>query len=133
MIAYKRNQMEQAIAALVERSTAPSAELRTRIKRLLETDRERGRSLKSNDPERANYAFFTEEAPGRGYEVWFSTYEAFAVLTGLRLMQHGWTQGFVVSVMRQLRQSLETQHSRILKQAARQLFDEEAIKRNARA
>jgi hypothetical protein len=62
MLRYKRNQVEEAIAAALDRRDADVAsELRIRIKRLLETDRALGR-----EP-RATYAFFyTGGAPGRG-------------------------------------------------------------------
>jgi hypothetical protein len=130
---YKRNQVEEAISGVLEpRSQEPTAELRTRLKRLLETDRALGRVPRSADPERANYAFYSAEAPGSGVEVWFSEYEAFALLNGLRLMGHGWPQGFAVSVMRRVRPELEKQHARTLKQDPTTLFDREAIRRNAR-
>jgi hypothetical protein len=38
--------------------------VRRRIKRLLELDRSIGRNLRSKDAEEANFAFFSEEAPG---------------------------------------------------------------------
>jgi hypothetical protein len=73
------------------------------------------------------------DAPGSGVEVWFSGYEAFALLNGLRFMWHGWPQSFAVSVMRRIRPKLEKEHSRILGQDAKSLFDQEAICRNAKA
>jgi hypothetical protein len=134
MLEYKRNQIEEAISAVLDpRAQQPTSELRTRIKRLLETDRALGRVPRSADPERANYAFYSSDAPGSGVEVWFSEYEAFALLNGLRLMAHGWPQGFAASVMRRVRPELERQHARILKQDARLLFDKEAIRQNAKA
>jgi hypothetical protein len=72
---FKRNQVEEAIAIVLEPGLAkPSSEMRTRLKRLLETDRSLGRSKRSADPERANFAL---DAPGRGIENWFTGYEAF--------------------------------------------------------
>jgi len=88
----KRNQVEQALAAVlrrnVDRDAAP--DLRVRMKRLLETDRALGREIGSDDPERGSFAFYTDEAPGSGIEVWFSAYEVFALLVALRLLGHGW-------------------------------------------
>lgn len=131
---YKRNQIEGAISAVLEpKSPEPSSDLRTRLKRLLETDRALGRAPRSADQERANYAFYSAEAPGSGVEVWFSEYEAFALLNGLRLMGHGWPQGFAVSVMRRVRTELEKQHARILKLDTKSLFDQEAIRRDGKA
>jgi hypothetical protein len=133
MVEYKRNQLEEAISGVLEpRSQGPTSELRTRLKRLLETDRLLGRSPRSADPERANYAFYSADPPGSGIEVWFSEYEGFALLNGLRLMAHGWPQGFAASVMRRVRPDLERQHARILEQDAKLLFDQEAIRRDAR-
>lgn len=134
MLEYKRNQVEEAISAVLEpRSPEPTSDLRTRLKRLLETDRALGRAPRSSDLALANYAFYSADPPGSGVEVWFSEYEAFALLNGLQLMRHGWPQGFAVSVMRRVRPELEKQYARILKQDAKLLFDQEAIRRNAQA
>jgi hypothetical protein len=133
MSAYKRNQVEEAIATVLERTAEPSTELRTRLKRLLDTDRAAGRNVRANDPERANFAFYSGDSPGSGIEVWFSAYEAFALITGLALLRHGWPQSFVVSLMRRVRPVLEKEHGRILKQDPEKLFDFEAIRRDARA
>ena len=134
MTEYKRNQVEEAISGVLKpRSPAPTAELRTRIKRLLETDRAAGRVQRSDDPERANYAFYSADAPGSGVEVMFSGYEAFALLIGLFLMTHGSPQTFAVSVMRRVRSQLEKEHGRILGQDPNLLFDQETLRRNAKA
>jgi hypothetical protein len=130
---YKRNQVEEAIARIsVQSYEKPPSELRTRIKRLLELDRSMGRKLRSKDPEEANFGFFSEEAPGTGADISFSEYEAFALLNGLRIMGHGWPQGFAVAIMRRVRPALETEHARILGQDPDQLFDQEAIRAKAR-
>jgi len=132
---FKRNQVEEAIALVVEpepEQSTPSSELRTRIKRLLDTDRDLGRNKRSADPERANFAFYRSEMPGRGAETLFSDYEAFALLTCLRLMRHGWPQGFVVSVLRRVRLELEEHYARIAKQDPKILFDEELIRQRAK-
>ena len=125
---FKRNQVEELIAHVLEPGSAkPSSEIRTRIKRLLETDRGLGRTKRSTDPERANFAFYSLDAPGRGGENWFSDYDAFALLIGLQLMRHGWTQGFAVAVLRRVKPELEIQHARILGQDQAVLFDEQLI------
>jgi hypothetical protein len=127
-MSYKRNQIEEAIARIFypNREKCPS-ELRTRIKRLLELDRSMGRKVRSKDPEEANFAFFSEEAPGTGADISFSEYEAFALLNGLRMMDHGWPQSVAVSIMRRVRRDLEREHARILRQDPDRLFDWEAI------
>ena len=123
---YKRNQVEEAIAAALDGSAAEGpSELRIRMKRLLETDRALGR-----EP-RAMYAFYTGEAPGRGLEVWFSKYEAFAVLVGLLLMQHRWPQRTAVRLMRDARATLEPEHARILAQDPIKVFDPARIEAQA--
>ena len=133
MAQYKRNQIEEAISRTLEQSSAkPSSELRTRLKRLLDMDRSLGRNARSTDPQMANYAFFSSDMPGRGIEIWFSDYEAFALLTGLLLLRHGWPQSFAVGIMRRLRPDLEKQHGRILKQDPKILFDAEVIRQSAR-
>jgi hypothetical protein len=115
---YKRNQIEEAITRIYDPNCdSPPSELRTRIKRLLELDRSMGRKLRSKDAEEANFGFFRT-----GADISFSEYEAFALLNGLRVMEHGWTQGFAVSIMRRLRLDLEKEHARILGQCPDVLF-----------
>ena len=132
-MSYKRNQIEEAITSVfrADREKA-SRKLRTRIKRLLELDRSRGRTPRSKTPEQAHFAFFAEEAPGTGADISFSEYEAFALVNALRIMEHAWAQGFAVSVMRRVRADLEREHARILKQSPDKLFDQQAIFAKAR-
>jgi len=133
MQVLKRNQVEEAISRLWEpKAQEPTPELRTKLKRLLEADRNLGRTLRSRDAEVSNYAFYSDEAPGSGVENWFSEYEAFALFMALQIMAHGWTQGFAVSVLRRLRNELERKHSQILKMDETVLFDQDAIRRNAK-
>ncbi len=130
---FKRNQVEEAIACVLEPGSAkPSSELRTRLKRLLETDRALGRNKRSPDPERANFAFSGVEAPGRGLENWFTEYEGFALLTGLRLMRHDWPQGLVVAALRRVKPDLERHHARVLRQDPTVLFDGDCIRQQAK-
>jgi hypothetical protein len=50
---YKRNQVVEAIARILQRgSTKLDSDLYSRVKRLLELDRARGRNRRSRDPER---------------------------------------------------------------------------------
>jgi hypothetical protein len=130
MARYKRNQVEEAIFRLLEpKSLLPTRGPRSKLKRLLEADRALPWAAKTNE---TKFAFFSEEPPGRGVEIWFSSYEAFALLNGLRLMEHGWPQGLAVSIMRRVRLALEEQHKRILHLDPMWLFDKEAIRKNAR-
>jgi hypothetical protein len=132
-MSYKRNQIEEAIARIFDPNCQkPPSELRTRIKRLLELDRSMGRKVRSKAAEEANFGFFSEDAPGTGAVISFSEYEAFALLNGLRIMKHGWPQGFAVSIMRRARPDLEREHARILSQCPEQLFDQQVIRARAR-
>jgi hypothetical protein len=130
---FKRSQVEEAIAIVLEPGSAkPSSEMRTRLKRLLETDRSLGRNKRSTDPERANFAFHGMDQPGRGLENWFTGYEAFALLTGLRLMRHGWPQGLAVTALRRVKPDLERHHARILKWDPAVLFNDDQIRQQAK-
>jgi hypothetical protein len=132
MSQYKRNQIEEAISRTFgEQSAKPSSALRIRLKRLLDMDRNLVHNPKSPDPNKANYAFYSGDSPGKGVEIWFSEYEAFAVLTSLRLLHHGWPQSFAVAVLRRVRPELEKQHDRILKQDPKILFNENVIRQTA--
>lgn len=116
MSTYKRNQVEDAIAlAMGNPSRKAVSEMRTRVKRLLDTDRKLRRSARSSDPERSNYAFYSTDLPGKGFEISFSEYEAFALLTALRMLNHNWPQGFAVSTLRGVRPELEARHRCILR------------------
>jgi hypothetical protein len=128
-MSFKRNQIEEAIARVfVPNCEKVPSEMRTRIKRLLDLDRSIGRKLRSKDAEEANFGFFSGEAPGTGADVSFSEYEVFALLNGLRIMNHGWPQNFAVSIMRRVRLDLEREHARILRQDPDKLFDQGAIR-----
>jgi hypothetical protein len=130
---FKRNQVEEAIALVLESGSPKSGtELRTQLKRLLNTDRGLGCNEHSNDPETANFAFYSTDAPGRGVENWFSDYDTFALVTGLQLMRHGWPQGFVVALLRRVKPELEKHHARILKQDPAVLFDDQLIRQRAK-
>jgi hypothetical protein len=132
-MSYKRNQVELAIARIsIANCQEPPSELRTRIKRLLDLDRSIGRNPRSKDAEKADFAFFSGDAPGTGADILFSEYEAFALLNALRIMDHAWPQGFAVSIMRRVRLDLEKEHARILRQDPVKLFDWQAIRASSR-
>jgi hypothetical protein len=129
---YKRNQVEEAISHLFgEQAAKSSSGLRTRIKRLLDTDRSLPRNIRSNRPEHANYAFYSSDSPGKGAEVSFSNYEAFAIMIGLQMLDHNWPQKFAVETLRRLRRELEKQHKKILRLDPAELFDEQRIRLDA--
>jgi hypothetical protein len=131
---YKRNQIEEAISRVFgEKSANPSSGLRTRVKRLLDLDRTLPRSSRSKRPELANYAFYSSDSPGKGAEVLFSNYEAFAIMIGLQMLNHNWPQMFAVETLRRYRQDLEGRHKKLLSLDPIKLFDEKQIRASAQA
>lgn len=131
---YKRNQIEEAISRIFgEQSADPSSGLRTRVKRLLDLDRSLPRSSRSNGPEHANYAFYSNDSPGKGAEVLFSDYEAFALMIGLQMLNHNWPQMFAVKTLRRYRRDLEGRHKKLLSLDPNKLFDEKQIRASAQA
>lgn len=133
MTVYKRNQVEEAIAKAFLSLPDPPLDLRTKLKRLLDTDRALRRNSRSSDPLRSNFAFFSQDSPGSGFEVQFSPYEAFALTTAWRFLEHGWPQQSAVQILRQARRDLEREHERILTLDPSALFDDTAIRQKARA
>jgi hypothetical protein len=131
---FKRNQVEEACGRLLEpKLTKIDSVLKSRIRRLLETDRSLGRKRCGGSKE-SSFAFFSREAPGRGVENFLSQYEAFALYTGLRLMYlHRWPQTAVVTSLRRLRITLEKEYARISRRRPKKLFDEPTVHRQARA
>jgi hypothetical protein len=129
MPTFKRNQVEEAISrAINPTAEQPATDLLNRLKRLLDTDRSLGRSAKSTEPEKATYAFFSQDAAGSGIEVRFQEYEAFALLTGWRFLEHGFPQQKAVSALRRMRRPLEQEHARIMQLDPSALFDQRRIR-----
>ena len=125
---YKRNQIEDAIRQTFGAEGPRARELKLRIKRLLVTDR---RLTHRNRPGR-RFAFYSQEAPGSGIEVMFTGYEAFAVLAGLLLLEHGIPQATVVNILRQIRSDLEAAYRETLEKDPRVLFDQKALQAMAK-
>jgi hypothetical protein len=129
MQGYKRNQVEDAIFRTLGAQGERVNELRFRLKRLLVTDRRLGRDVNSDKEKEGEgqYAFYSGEPPGSGVEVRFSSYEGFALLAALLLLEHGLPQATVVRVMRHVRRPLEAAHGDSLTKDPITLFDWEAI------
>jgi hypothetical protein len=132
MARFKRNQVEEAIFRTLGAQGERVDELRFRIKRLLVTDRHSGCDAHSEEEGDRHYAFFSQKPPGSGTEVKFSGYEAFALLAATMLLEHGLPQGAVVKVMRQVRARLEIAHAQTLKKDHATLFDQQAIRSQAK-
>jgi hypothetical protein len=115
---FKRNQIEEGISRAINGRPLAAPTLRIKIKRLLDLDR--AKQPKSAGV--AKFAFYTSEKPGKGTESYFSEYEAYALLMGVRLLDHGLPQGFVVAILRSARSKLEKCHSEILRMDPKKLF-----------
>jgi len=120
---FKRDQVEQAIA--IASGMKPQFEpkrfdaLRIELKRLLDRDRKQEQETPRGHPVRR--AFHSEGPPGRGIDVLYSGYEAFALLIALRLMRGGLTQARAVDFLRDLRPLLAGSHFEILQKSPKQL------------
>jgi hypothetical protein len=123
---FKRNQVEEAIVRTLGTGGARVDELKLKMKRLLVTDRRLGRRGGYR------YAFFSHTPSGSGVEVMFSSYEAFALMAALIVLEHGIPQGKVVSIFREVRGDLEAAHRDTLQKNPKVLFDAEAIRAIAR-
>ena len=127
-------QVEGAIAIVLEPGSAkPSSKMRTRLRRLLETDRSLGRSKRSADPERANFAFHGMDQPGRGLENWFTGYETFALLQlACDLCGRDGRKGLAVAALRRVKPDLERHHARFLRQDPPPSFIEIHVQQHAK-
>lgn len=126
--AYKRNQVEEAIAMIGGLSGhRPPATLRNKLKRLLDTDRVLDRNDNTKGSERRCHAFFSGQLPGTGVDASFSEYEGFALLCGWYLLEHGWPQTTVVSSLRQVRRKLAAKHAEILQWEPSELFNKQKV------
>jgi hypothetical protein len=132
MQGYKRNQVEEAIFRTLGAQGERVDELKFRLKRLLAADRERGHTIDSSEEEDRHYAFYSQEPPGSGTEVMFSEYEAFVLLAAIMLLEHGLPQGAVVRVLRQARRPFEAAHAESLRKDPKELFDERAVRAQAK-
>lgn len=123
---YKRDQVERAIAIVsgISPQHGPKrfGALKVELKRLLERDRKQALETPRGKPE--SQAFHDGPPPGRGFDVMYTGYEAFALLIALRLMRGGLTQGTAVNFMLEVRPRLESFHSDTLAKALEELCPE---------
>ena len=111
---YKRSQIEDAICRSTVSTGAARSKILVRIKRLLDIDRVLKRSRNPKGKQSGQYAFFSAEPPGRGQEVSFQEYEAFALNLALQFLDQGLPQHDVVEILRSMRPALELEHQSIL-------------------
>jgi hypothetical protein len=107
--AYKRDQVERAIAAVTGRianaDRAPDATLKIDLKRLMDFDRLKGIDFTEKTLQR--YAFFDGPPPGRGIDLAYPLESAFALLVAERLIYAGLTQSLAVRLVRLIRDGLD--------------------------
>jgi hypothetical protein len=127
MMRYKRNQVEEAVVRTLGAEGARVGELKLKMKRLLVTDRRLGRGKRSDDKSARRYAFYSGAPRGSGVEVMFSDYEAFAVLAGLVVLEHGLPQAKVVGILREVRSDFEAAHRDTLQKDPKALFDPHSV------
>jgi hypothetical protein len=130
---FKRNQVEAAIfRTLGARDDRRGNELKLRLKRLLVADRRLARRRRSGEKANRRHAFYSQEAPGSGLEVMFSSYEAFALMAALIVLEHGIPQAKVVSILQEVRSDLQGAHRETLETDPKALFDQQAVQAMAR-
>lgn len=109
---YKRGQVESALwqlfAANRPSPRRPPQAFLTRMKRLWEIDRQMGAKA-------PGFAFFDEPPVGRGYEVGFSPFNCFSLAIGMDLLDAGYKQAEVVTLLRHIRPRLAERFAEIQK------------------
>ncbi len=109
-VTYRRGQVEWALwrAFTLARSPGegPPPIFKTRIKRLLDLDRDLDVSVFGAKPSCA-FAFVEPSEGGSGTEAHYAAFDAFCLALALDLLDVGFKQGEIVYLMRHLRESLE--------------------------
>lgn len=107
---YKRGQVEwalwRAFRPLGSRDDGPPPVFKTRIKRLLDLDREFD-TVDLDVAPGADFAFVAPVDGGSGAEAAYAPVDAFCLGIGLDLLDTGFKQGEIVVLMRYLRSNLE--------------------------
>ena len=95
---FKRSQVEWALWQHISHGSSndPPKALRTRIKRLLEIDREKHRGT-------GEFAFCRTETSGQGTDAAFELFDVFCLALTLHLMHAGIKQSMVVTLMQHFR------------------------------
>ena len=110
---YKRNQVEWALWQVFSGGRfgkqKPLPVFRTRIKKLLDLDREI-EGYEFSDQRHARYAFVNEAPEGQGRDLTFSGFDVFCLSLGLDLLDSGFKQSEVVFYMKHSRSVLKSVH-----------------------
>ena len=117
-VTYRRGQVEWALwrAFTLARSSGegPPPIFRTRIKRLLDLDRDLDVSVFGAKPP-CPFAFVEPSEGGSGTEAHYAAFDAFCLALALDLLDVGFKQGEIVYLMRHLRESLEDRFPDLLR------------------
>jgi hypothetical protein len=126
----KRNQVEEALIPTLSVGDTRISDLKTKVKRLLITDRRLGRGKQGGA--HFGYAFYSHKPLGSDVEVLFSAYESFALIAALVLLDHGIPQAKVVSILREVRPDLEAADRETLQKDRKALFARQTVRELAR-
>ncbi len=117
-LTYKRGQIEWALwrsfRPLGSRDEGPPPIFKTRIKRLLDLDRELDVTQLASRPP-SDFAFVTSFEGGSGVEAAYAPADVFALALALDLLDVGFKQGEIVYVMRHLREVLDDWYPDLIK------------------
>jgi hypothetical protein len=120
-----RGQIEWAIAQVTGRTARPGGEprhdLQMKLKRLLDIDRKKGIDAAQAWPEFRRFAFLRGALPGKGVAIAYNTYDAFALLLGLHLLDSNVPQLAAIRLLRLIRLELEQEHKQILRLSPKRL------------
>ncbi|MEQ1615275.1 MAG: hypothetical protein ABL904_21190 [Hyphomicrobiaceae bacterium] len=126
-VTYKRGQVEWALwrAFTLARSPGdgPPPIFRTRIKRLLDLDRDLDAAAFGATPP-CDFAFVAPAEGGSGVEAQYTPFDAFCLAIALDLLDVGFKQGEIVFLMRHLRDTLADWFDDLLKRPS--LIDRQA-------
>jgi len=95
----------------------------------MEVDRNFDRTQWAELARETRPAFFSADKPGKGVEIRFSGYEAFALYLGWMFLEQGQPQSDAVMIMRRARKRLEAKHAEMLRWDASRPFGSATIAR----
>ena len=127
-VTYKRGQVEWALwrAFTLTRSSGngPPPIFKTRIKRLLDLDRELDVSSFGAEPA-SPHAFVEITNGGKGIEANYTPFDVFCLALALDLLDVGFKQGEIVYLMRHLRETLDGWFPKLVKRPS--LIDRQSL------